>query len=79
MRKRKRGKSSSLGMPEAPQVNIQGDSSVQAWGCLGRHPLFLQQVSVCFQIRFVRAICASLGVSFAFSFHFYFVHHAGMR
>ena len=28
VRKRKRGKSSSLGMPEAPQVNIQGDSSV---------------------------------------------------
>ena len=28
MRKRKRGKSSSLGMPEAPQVNIQRDSSV---------------------------------------------------
>ena len=28
MRKRKRGKCSSLGMPKAPQVNIQGDSSV---------------------------------------------------
>ena len=28
MRKRRRGKSSSLGMPKAPQVNIQGDSSV---------------------------------------------------
>ena len=28
MRKRKRGKSSSLGMPEAPQVNIQGYSSI---------------------------------------------------
>ena len=28
MRKRRRGKSSRLGMPEAPQVNIQGDSSV---------------------------------------------------
>ena len=28
MRKMKRGKSSSLGMPEAPQVNIQGYSSV---------------------------------------------------
>ena len=28
MRKMKRGKISSLGMPEAPQVNIQGDSSV---------------------------------------------------
>ena len=28
VRRRKRGKSSSLGMPEAPQVNIQGDSSI---------------------------------------------------
>ena len=28
MRRRKRGKSSSLGMPEVPQVNIQGYSSV---------------------------------------------------
>ena len=28
MRKRRRGKSSSLGMPKAAQVNIQGDSSV---------------------------------------------------
>ena len=48
-------------------------------GMLGRHPLFLQQVSVCFHIRFVRALCASLGASFAFSFHFSFMHHAGMR
>ena len=28
VRIRRRGKSSSLGMPKAPQVNIQGDSSV---------------------------------------------------
>ena len=28
MRRRRRGKSSILGMPNAPQVNIQGDSSV---------------------------------------------------
>ena len=28
VRRRKRGKSSSLGMTEVPQVNIQGDSSV---------------------------------------------------
>ena len=28
MRRRTRGKSSSLGMPKAPRVNIQGDSSV---------------------------------------------------
>ena len=28
MRKRRRGKSSNLGMPKEPQLNIQGDSSV---------------------------------------------------
>ena len=28
VRRRKRGKRSSLGMPKAPQVNIQGDSGV---------------------------------------------------
>ena len=28
MRRRRRDKSSSLGMPKEPQVNIQGDSSV---------------------------------------------------
>ena len=28
MRRRRRGKSSSLGMPKAPQENIQGGSSV---------------------------------------------------
>ena len=28
MRRRRRVKSSSLGMPKAPQVNIQGDSSI---------------------------------------------------
>ena len=28
MRRRRRGKSSILGMPKAPQVNIKGDSSV---------------------------------------------------
>ena len=58
---------------------IQGHQKVKAWGCPGRHPLFLQQVSVCFRIRFIHAICANLGASFAFSFHFSFMHHAGMR
>ena len=79
VRRRRRGKSSSFGIRKAPQVNIQGDSSVQAWGCPGRHPIFLQQVSVCFRIRFVHVICANLGASFAFSFHFSLMHHAGMR
>ena len=32
-----------------------------------------------FWIRFVYAICANLRASFAFSFHFSFMHHAGMR
>ena len=32
-----------------------------------------------FSDRFVHAICANLGASFAFSFHFSFMHHAGMR
>ena len=27
-------------------------------GMPGRHPLFLQQVSVCFRIRFIHVICA---------------------
>ena len=79
MRRRMRGKSSSLGIPKAPQVNIEGHLSVQAWGCPGRHPIFVQQVLVCFRFRFVHVICANLGASFAFSFHFYFMHHAGMR
>ena len=28
VKRKRRGKSSSLGMPKAPQVNIQGDSTV---------------------------------------------------
>ena len=35
------GKSLSLGMTEAPQGNIQGLPSNQAWGCPEWHPLFL--------------------------------------
>ena len=42
-------------------------------GMLGRHPLFLQQVSICFRIRFVHAICASLGASLSFRFLFFFL------
>ena len=55
-----------------------GEARAQAWGCPGRHPIFLQQVSVCFRFRFVRVICANLGASFAFSFLYSFMHHAGM-
>ena len=40
------GKSLSLGMPKAPQGNIQGQPRAQAWGCHGRHPLFRLHSSV---------------------------------
>ena len=41
-------------------------------GMLGRHPLFLQQVSVCFRIRFVHAICAILERLLHLGFYFSF-------
>src|SRR3989337_1574506 len=59
MRRMRRGNISSLGMPKAPQVNIQGDSSIQAWGCPGRHPIFIQQLSVCLGFCFVHMICVN--------------------
>ena len=75
MRKRKRGKSSSLGIPEAPQVNIQGDSSVQAWGCPGRHPLFCLQSIGNFTRSYIfirHMICANAWSVFCVYFYFFF-------
>ena len=43
MRRTRSDKTLSLGIPKAPQGNIQEDSSTQAWGCPGRHPLFRLQ------------------------------------
>ena len=40
------GKSLSLGIPKAPQGNIQGQPRAYAWGCPGRHPLFRLRSSV---------------------------------
>ena len=76
------GKRLSLGMPEAPQGNIQGLPSNQAWGCLPGHPLFLLTSigNFTWSYIFIRhMICINLGESFAFSFHFPFMHQAGMR
>ena len=76
------GKSLCLGMPEAPQGNIQGLPSNQAWGCPRRHPLFLLTIigNFTWSYIFIRhMICVNLGASFAFSFHFYLMHHVGMR
>ena len=76
------GKSLSLGMPEAPQGDIQGLPSNQSWGCPGRHPLFLLTIigNFTWSYIFIRhMICVNLGASFAFSFHFSLMHHAGMR
>ena len=40
------GKILSLGMPKAPQGNIQEQPRAWAWGCPGRHPLFRLRSSV---------------------------------
>ena len=67
------GKSLILGMPEAPQVNIQGLPSNQAWGCPGRHPLFLLTIigNFTWSYIFIRhMICVNLGASCAFYFSF---------
>ena len=44
-RRSRSAKRSSLGMPPAPSRNIQGNSSVLAWG-FPMHPLLHQQLSV---------------------------------
>ena len=43
MRKIRSGKTLSLGMPKAPQGNIQGRLKRLSLGMLGRHPLFRLQ------------------------------------
>ena len=40
------GKSLSLGIPKAPQGNIQGQPRAEAWGCPGWHPIFHLRSSV---------------------------------
>ena len=58
MRRIKRGKSSSLGMPKAPQVNISRIFKHLSMGMPGWYPIFLlQQLSVHLGICFVHMIC----------------------
>ena len=52
------GKSLRLGMPKAPQGNIQGQPKAYAWGCPGRHPLFR-----------LRSLVTLLGAIFLFTTH----------
>ena len=73
VRRRKRGKSSSLGMPEAPQVNIQGYSSVYAWGCWGGIPSFFNKYRYVFGfvsfMRYVQVLERLLHLGFYFYFY----------
>ena len=79
MRKRKRGKSSSLGMPEAPEVNIQRRLKRLSLG-MPRKASPLSSTSIgMFSDPFRSCDMCNLGASFAFSFHFSFMKHAGMR
>ena len=68
------------GCPRHPKQIIKDTQASKLGDAPEGIPSFFNKyISVCFRIRFVHAICASLGASFAFSFHFYFMHNAGMR
>ena len=73
MRRLRRDKSSNLGIPNGTPINIQGVSSIKAWGC-PRHPLLHQQYyQVTFQdtiFLLLHMICVILGASFYFAFSF---------
>ena len=78
MRRRRRGKSSSLGIPKARQVNMQGDSSV--FGDAPEViPSFFNKYRYVFRfvsfMRYVQVLERLLQLGFYFSF----MHHAGMR
>ena len=78
VRRRKRGKSSSLGMPEAPQVNIP-ETQASKLGDAGKaSPLSSTSIGM-FSDSFRSCDMCNLGASFAFNFHFSFMHHAGTR
>ena len=69
MRRSRRVKSSSLGIPNGTPRNIQEVSSVKSWGC-PRHSLLHQQnYQVIFQdtiFLFLHMICVILGASIIF-------------
>ena len=78
----KSSKSLSLGMPKAPQGNILGRLKRLSLGMPREGiPSFIPNHRyVTWSYIFIHhMICVNLGASFAFSFHFYFMHHAGMR
>ena len=77
MRRRKRGKSSILGMPEAPQVNIQENQASKLGDAGKASPLFSTSTGMC-SYSFRSCDLCNLGASFAFSFHFSFMQHAGL-
>ena len=71
MRRRKRGKSSRLGMPEAPQVIFKETPASKLGDAGEASPLSSTSIGM-FRIRFVHALCASLGAYFAIRFLFFF-------
>ena len=61
MRRISSGKSLILGMPKAPQGNIQGRLKYLSLGMPRKaSPLSSSKLSVCFRFRFVNVICAIL-------------------
>ena len=82
MRRIKRDKSSRLGIPKAPQVNISKDTQASKLGDarLASHLSSSTNIGIPrFSDSFHSCDMCNLGASFCFTFHFYFMHHAGMR
>ena len=79
MRKRKRGKSSSLGMPEAPQVIFKETQASKLGDAPKGIPSFFNKYRYVFEfvsfMHYVQVLERLLQLGFYFSF----MHHAGMR
>ena len=60
------GKILSLGIPKAPQGNIQGQPRALAWGCPGKHPLFRPRLPVTLleTIFLFLAFCSCLVINY---------------
>ena len=72
------GKSLSLGIPKAPQGNIQGQPSTWSWGCPGWHPLFrLQSIGKFMRLYFYSPhdMCFAWSVLYDMSIWFLVCHN----
>ena len=79
MRKRKRGKSSSLGMPKAPQVIFKETQVSKLGDAPEGIPSFFNKYRYVFKFVSFMHYVQVLERLLQLGFYFYFMHHAGMR